>query len=75
MTAYTQSQLFQFNLDQTGQLLPVLAHCVAKVRQSGVASAGDFSVLPAAKAVAAAAPDWRRPSPTGCSTRRAPASW
>ncbi len=30
---------------------------MAKVRQSGVASAGDFSVLPAAKAVAAAAPD------------------
>jgi hypothetical protein len=25
MTAYTQGQLFQFNLDQTGQLLPVLA--------------------------------------------------
>ena len=57
MTAFTQGQLFQFNLDQTGQLLPVLAHCVAKVRQSGVASAGDFSVLPAAKAAAAAAPD------------------
>jgi len=57
MTAYTQGQLFLFNLDQTVQLLPVLAHCVAKVRQSGVASAGDFSVLPAAKAVAAAAPD------------------
>jgi hypothetical protein len=58
MTAYTQGQLFQFNLDQTGQLLPVLAHCVAKVRQSGVASAGDFSVLPAAKPVTtAAAPD------------------
>ena len=56
MTAYTQGQLFQFNLDQTGQLLPVLAHCVAKVSQSGVASAGDFSVLPAAKAAAGAAP-------------------
>ena len=55
MTAYTQGQLFQFNLDQTGQLFPVLAHCVAKVRQSGVASAGDFSVLPAAKPVAVAA--------------------
>jgi hypothetical protein len=26
MTAYTQGQLFQFNLDQTGQLLPVLTH-------------------------------------------------
>ena len=30
MTAYTQGQLFQFKLDQTGQLLPVLANCVAK---------------------------------------------
>jgi S1-C subfamily serine protease len=55
MTAYTQGQLFQFNLDQSGQLLPVLANCVAKTKQSGVASAGDFSVLPAAKPVAAAA--------------------
>jgi S1-C subfamily serine protease len=55
MTAYTQGQLFQFNLDQTGQLLPVLANCVAKIRQSGLAGAGDFSVLPAAKPVAAAA--------------------
>jgi S1-C subfamily serine protease len=55
MTAYTQGQLFQFNLDQTGQLLPVLANCVAKIKQSGLASAGDFSVLPVAKPVAAAA--------------------
>ncbi|KRR00082.1 S1C family serine protease [Bradyrhizobium valentinum] len=55
MTAYTQGRLFQFNLDQTGQLLPVLVNCVAKIRQSGLASAGDFSVLPAAKPVAAAA--------------------
>ena len=54
MTAYTQGQLFQFNLDQTGQLLPVLANCVAKIKQSGLASAGDFNVLPAAKPVAAA---------------------
>jgi S1-C subfamily serine protease len=59
MTAYTQGQLFVFNLDQTGQLLPVLAHCVARIKQSGLASAGDFSVLPAAAkpAAAAAAPD------------------
>jgi S1-C subfamily serine protease len=55
MTAYTQGQLLQFNLGQTGQLLPVLANCVAKIRQSGLAGAGDFSVLPAAKPVAAAA--------------------
>jgi S1-C subfamily serine protease len=58
MSAYTQGRLFQFNLDQTGQLLPVLANCVARIKQSGVASAGDFSVLPVAKpAVAAAQPD------------------
>ena len=56
MTAYTQGQLFQFNLDQTGQLLPVLANCVAKTKQVGVANAGDFSVLPAPKPLAAAAP-------------------
>ncbi|QHO72758.1 serine protease [Bradyrhizobium sp. CCBAU 051011] len=55
MTAYTQGQLFQFNLDQTGQLLPVLANCVAKIKQSGLASAGDLSVLPVAKPIAAAA--------------------
>lgn len=54
MTAYTQGQLFQFNLDQTAQLLPVLANCVAKTKQGGIASAGDFS-LPVAKPVAAAA--------------------
>src|SRR4051794_3874188 len=59
MTAYTQGQLFQFKLDQTGQLLPVLANCVAKIKQSGLAAAGDFSALPAAKstATAAAAPE------------------
>jgi S1-C subfamily serine protease len=56
MTAYTQGQLFQFKLDQTGQLLPVLANCVAKIKQSGLAAAGDFSVLPPA-ATAGAAPD------------------
>lgn len=62
MTAYTQGQLFQFNLDQTGQLLPVLANCVAKIKQSGLAAAGDFSVLPAAKPVAAAAAPDAAPS-------------
>jgi S1-C subfamily serine protease len=55
MTAYTQGQLFQFKLDQTAQLLPTLANCVAKVKQFGVAAAGDFSVtLAAAKPTAAA---------------------
>ena len=61
MTAYTQGQLFQFKLDQTAQLLPTLANCVAKVKQFGVAAAGDFSVaLAAAKPAAAAARAGRR---------------
>ena len=76
MTAYTQGELFQFNLDQTGQLLPVLANCVAKTKQFGVASVGDFSVPPAAKPVAAAASRIpHRPSPTRCSIRPAPVFW
>ncbi|QDW41768.1 serine protease [Bradyrhizobium sp. KBS0727] len=52
MTAYTQGQLFQFNLDQTAQLLPALVNCVTKTKQGGTASAGDFSV-PVAKPVVA----------------------
>lgn len=44
MTAYTQGQLFQFNLDQTAQLLPALANCVAKTKQGGIANAGDFTI-------------------------------
>ena len=55
MTAFTQGQLFQFKLDQTGVLLPTLANCVAVVKQQGIANAGDFSVKLAPK-VAAAAP-------------------
>jgi S1-C subfamily serine protease len=54
MTAFTQGQLFQFKLDQTAQLLPALANCVASVRKNGVASAGEFAVAP--KQVAAAGP-------------------
>jgi hypothetical protein len=52
MTAYTQGQLFQFNLDQTAQLLPALANCVAKMKQAGIANAGDFSVPPVKPVVA-----------------------
>jgi len=56
MSAYAHGQLLQFNLDQTGQLLPTLANCVAKVKQFGVANAGDFSVpKPAARVAAAGA--------------------
>lgn len=71
MTAYTQGQLFQFKLDQTAQLLPTLANCVAKVKQFGIAAAGDFSVaLAAPKPVAAAAPNAApaKPEKTGNQT-------
>jgi hypothetical protein len=60
MTAYAQGQLFQFKLDQTAQLLPTLANCVAKVKQFGIAAAGDFSVaLAAPKPVAPLRPQRR----------------
>jgi S1-C subfamily serine protease len=60
MSAFTQGHLFQFSLDQSGQLLPTLANCVAKVKQSGTANAGDFTVAspqkpPTRPAAAAAA--------------------
>ena len=57
MSAYAQGQLLQFNLDQTGQLLPTLVNCVAKVKQLGVANVGDFSVPKPAARVAAAGPE------------------
>jgi hypothetical protein len=64
MTAYAQGQLFQFNLDQTSQLLPTLANCVARVKQYGIANAGDFSLPVASKQAAA--------SPSGGSLRPGP---
>jgi S1-C subfamily serine protease len=54
MTAFAQGQLFQFNLNQTAQLLPALLNCVLSVKKNGVAAAGEFAV--AAKSAAAAAP-------------------
>lgn len=56
MTAYAQGQLFQFKLDQTAQLLPSLANCVVKVKQSGLANAGDFSVTAPPRQAAATPP-------------------
>ena len=44
MKAYAQGQLFQFNLNQTAQLLPSLINCVARVKKYGVANVGDISV-------------------------------
>lgn len=64
MTAYAQERLFQFNLDQTSQLLPTLLNCVARVKQYGIANAGDFSVPVAPKQTVAA--------PSGGSLRPGP---
>lgn len=46
MTAFTQGQLFQFSLNQTGQLLPSLVNCVESVKKNGVSGAGEFAVAP-----------------------------
>ncbi|MDB5584548.1 MAG: trypsin-like serine protease with C-terminal domain containing [Bradyrhizobium sp.] len=45
MSAFAEGNLFQFNLDKTGILLPALVNCVATVKRDGVAGARDF-VLP-----------------------------
>lgn len=58
MTAFAQGQLFQFNLNQTAQLLPSLVNCVASVKKNGLANAGEFAVaLPKPAVAAAAAPN------------------
>jgi S1-C subfamily serine protease len=44
MSAFTQGQLFQFNLNQTGQLLPSLVNCVENVKKNGISNAGEFAV-------------------------------
>jgi S1-C subfamily serine protease len=57
MTAFAQGQLFQFNLNQTAQLLPSLLNCVLSVKKKGVSNAGEFAVAaPAAAPPPNAAP-------------------
>jgi S1-C subfamily serine protease len=72
MTAFTQGQLFQFSLNQTGQLLPSLVNCVEIVKKNGVTNAGEFAVAipkPAiAKPVAATAQDSGSPTETSAKT-------
>ena len=54
MVAQAKGATFQFNLTSTGQLLPVIANCVDKIKSSGIANAGDFSIAvpkPVAKPV------------------------
>src|ERR1700736_1363894 len=55
MTAFAQGQLFQFNLNQTAQLLPALLNCVVSVKKNGVSSAGEFAVAPPKPAATASA--------------------
>jgi S1-C subfamily serine protease len=56
MTAFAQGQLFQFNLNQTAQLLPSLLNCVVSVKKNGVSNAGEFAVAATKPAQAAAPP-------------------
>lgn len=63
MTAFAQGQLFQFNLNQTAQLLPSLVNCVASVKKNGLANAGEFAVaLPKPAASPPAAPSAAAPN-------------
>jgi hypothetical protein len=54
MSAFAQGQLFQFAMTGTSVLLPTLVNCVTKVKQGGIANAGDFSVKLAPKEAAPA---------------------
>lgn len=65
MTAFTQGHLFQFSLNQTGQLLPSLINCVENVKKNGVSNAGEFAV---AKPVAATAQESGSPPQTSART-------
>jgi len=59
MSAFAEGHLFQFNLNQTAQLLPALLNCVMSVRKNGIANAGEFAVAakPAAAPPQQAAPN------------------
>ena len=43
MAATTPKGTYQFNLTSVGPLMPVIANCVAKIKATGINSAGDFS--------------------------------
>lgn len=42
LSAFTQGQLFQFDLRSTGALLPALVNCVTTVNKGGITAAIDF---------------------------------
>jgi hypothetical protein len=68
LSAFAEGNLFQFNLDKTGVLLPALVNCVVTVNRDGIAAAKDFVLPQRAPAAAARA----APSPaTGSSLKPA----
>src|SRR5262249_5865222 len=46
MAASAKGNVFQFNLNETAQLLPALANCVATVTKHGLSAAHDFTGRP-----------------------------
>jgi S1-C subfamily serine protease len=55
MEAFGKGQVFQFELSNTGQLIPTIANCFAKSKAEGVTNAGDFTV-PIVKPTAVTSP-------------------
>jgi S1-C subfamily serine protease len=68
MVAVSKGHTFQFYLASTGQLIPVIANCTAKVKANGIAAAGDFSLAVAKSPQATAA----QPAAAGASAPKRP---
>ena len=62
MEVFGKSQLFQFELSNTSQLLPTIANCFTKSTAGGIANAGDFTV-PIVKPTAVTSPKVETPKP------------
>ena len=75
MVAVAKGGTFQFKLSSTGSLLPVLSNCLTKTKATGVANAGDFTIVsppkppvvakPVATNTQAATSDNNKPSKLG----------
>ena len=63
MSAFAQGRLFQFSLDGTSALLPVLVNCAGIINSRGIAAAGDFAAPDLA-----AKPVRQLPPPTAASS-------
>lgn len=75
LTVSGKSQTLQFALSSTEKIVAVVANCVARVKQAGIAKAGDFSNPQQKPAVAAAtAPSSTSPSSTSPPSKLAPVS-